>query len=379
MINEPKVVIEYLVNYDIEVTGTIDESISNPTNLTGDDSPIGKKGFHLNGGYYDETKGEDVGTLMNGTYTFYDANKMYNGLVGTAMSNANYTFDTDQYLTVSVTQPNTYIKSLFIYFDNVAGEIATKLSFSNPVPTDATNVNPATIYRNNKYIFMHSFGEDSTLTSVRVNFLEWSKRNATVKVLKIKTGYTAVYDPFTIRDIYYTRDKFSDTENLKFGVTIQEATFQINDYDGMIMDLYNSDLIFKNVQVNLYIDNVLEGSYIIDSKESNNTIDYWSFDCKDFAGIRMSDTLPALNIDVDSDNLPIPKPLTYFIDYAIGGIVNVIYESDELRNELSTTMVNVPFIRSGSTRENVLTMVCQIALLRMYSDKQGNLRIERGL
>lgn len=370
MINEPQIVIKYLLNYEISVTGTINQSISNPTNLTGDDDVLGKKGFHLNGGYYDASKGEDVGTLMNGSYTFYDENKMYNGLVGTEMSNENYTFDTPQYLTVSTVEPNTYIKSLFIYFDTTAGEIATKISFSNE---------PNKVYTNNKYVFMHSFGENSTLTSVTVNFLEWSKRNATVKVVKIKTGYTAVYDPFTIRDIYYTRDKFSDTENLKFGVTIQEASLQINDYDGMIMELYNSDLIFKNVQVQIYIDGVLENNFVINAKSSDNTIDYWTFDCIDLPGLRMSDTLNAVNIDVDSSGTPIPKSLKFFIDYAIGGVINVIYEDSELEQQLSTTMVKIPYIAGGKTREEVLTMVCQIALLRMYADKTGNLIISRGV
>lgn len=370
MINEPKVVIKYLANYELEVTGTIDESISKPKNLTDDDNISGKKGFHLNGGYYDSDLDEDVGTLMNGTYTFYDKDNMYNGLIGTSMSNENYTFDEPQYLIVSVTQPNTYIKSLLIYFDTTAKEIATKISFSNE---------PSTIYTNNKYIFMHSFGEDSTLTSVRVNFLEWSKRNATIKILKIKTGYTAIYDPFTIRDIYYTRDKFSDADNLKFGVTLQEASFKINDYDGMISDLYNSDLIFKNVQVQLYIDNSLEGLYIIDNKNSDNTIDYWTFDCKDLPAIRMSDTLNAMNIEVDENNVPIPKSLKYIIEYAIGGVINIVYENSELEEELDNTIINVPFISSGKTREDVLTMCCQIALLRMYSDKNGNLVIARGI
>lgn len=370
MINEPTVVIKYLVNYDIDVTGTIDQVISKPKNLTGDDDFIGKKGFHLNGGYYDKDTGEDVGTLMNGSYTFYDESQMYNGLVGTAMSNDNYTFDEPQYLTITTKEPNSYIKSIFIYFDTTAKEIATKMSFSNE---------PNKIYSNNKYIFMHSFGENSTLKSVTVNFLEWSKRNATVKVVKVKTGYTAVYDPFTIKNIYYTRDKFSDSDNLKFGVTVQEATFDINDYDGMIKDLYNSDLIFKNIQVQLYIDGVIEGNYIIDSKNSDNTIDYWSFDCKDYAGIRMSDTLSAINIEVDSSGVPIPKPLTYFIDYAIGGTINVIYEDNELKQELDNIIIKVPFMSGGKTREQVLTMCCQIGLLRMYSDISGNLVIARGV
>ena len=59
MINEPKIEIKYLIDYDLEVTGTIDKTISNPKNLTDDEYSFGKKGLHLNGGYFDETLQED--------------------------------------------------------------------------------------------------------------------------------------------------------------------------------------------------------------------------------------------------------------------------------------------------------------------------------
>lgn len=370
MINEPKIEIKYLIDYDLEVTGTIDETISNPKNLTDDEYSFGKKGLHLNGGYFDETLQEDVGTLLNGSYTFYDEKNMYNGLVGTVMSNDNYEFDENQYFTITTKEPETYIKSLFIYFDNIAGEIATKMSFS-----DAPNV----IYTNNKYIFMRSFGENSTLTSVTVNFLKWSKRNATVKVRKIKTGYTGIYDPFTINQLYYTRDKFSDAENLKFGVTKQEATIDIVDKNGMIMDLYNADLIFKNIEVRLYIDDILEGIYSITSKNSNNNTNIWTFDCQDIPSLRLSDIINPLNVEVDKNNNPIPKSLKYIIDYAIGTVINVKYADDDLEQELENIIIPVPFINGGQTREEVLTKCCQIALLRMYSDKYGNLIIDRGV
>lgn len=370
MINEPKIVIKYLVNYDIEVTGTIDETISNPTNLTDDEPVLGKKGIHLNGGYYDETNGEDVGTLLNGKYTFYDENKMYNGLVGTAMSNENYTFDEPQYFTISTKDPNTYLKSIFVYFDNIAGEIATKMSFSNE---------PNKIYSNNKYIFMHSFGENSTLTTVTLNFLQWSKRNATVKVKKIKTGYTAIYDPFTIKDIYYTKDKFSDTENLKFGVSHQEATLQILDKNGMIFDLYNSDLLFKNIEVQIFIDNVLENSVIITSKNSDNTTEFWTFDCQDYPSLKLSEIINPLNVPLDENNIPIPKSIKYIIEYAAGNVLNLKYKDSELEQELDNIMIKVPFINGGQTREEVLVKCCQIALLRMYADENGNLIIDRGI
>ena len=93
MDNSPKVVIEYLVNYDLIVSG-----LDNPFGLVSSDlNPLsnladinsqyaqtrGKKGLHLNGGSVDEVTGEVSGTLLDGTYTFYDnAEKSYNGIMG---------------------------------------------------------------------------------------------------------------------------------------------------------------------------------------------------------------------------------------------------------------------------------------------------------
>lgn len=370
MNNEPKIVIKYLVNYEINITGTIDEAQSDMSEISTDDKIIGKKGLHLNGGHYDEVKGEDVGTLLNGEYTLYKSEKKYKGILGTEMSNDDYGFDTPQYITVSLTDTNNKLKSLLIYFDNVAGEIATRLRFSNE---------PTKIYQNDKYVFMHSFGEDSDINSVTVYFDKWSKRNATIKLLKVKTGYTALYDPYTIKSMFYTRDKYSSIEDLKFGVSQQQATFEIFDADGVIKELYDTNLMFKNIEVYVYIDDVLDGTYVIDTKQSDNTIDYWTFDCKDLVSVGLSENIPVMNIELDADGVPIPKTIKQMIEYAVGGKANIIYEDNELISELENLVIKNPYVKYGQTREEFLVKCCQIALLRMYSDTYGNLLISRGV
>lgn len=376
MVNEPRVVIKYLQDYDIAVTGTIDSIISNTEFLTNDANVIGKKGLQLSGGYYDESNNEDVGSLINGQYTVFDDEIMYQGIMGTELSVDNeegyepYTFKNDQYIVVSTTEPNTYIKSIFIYFDKTAGEIATELSF---------DVEPGVVYHNNRYVFMHSFGENSTLTSVRINILKWSKRNSVFKIVKVKTGYTATYDARALRDIYYTKDKMSSPDNLEFGATIQEATIEINDYDNMIKDLYNFDLIFSDVQVQIFIGGMLEGTYIITEKQTDNMIDYWTFDCVDYVGAKLKDTINALNIELDNNDNIIPMSLKAIIEYIIGGVVTIKYQDADLEQELTTTIIQVPYLDGGQTREEALNKCCQIGLLRMYSDEEGNLIISRGV
>jgi len=430
MNNEPNVKIEYLVDYELTITSNFDHEFSNPININNDVVKIGKKGFHLSGGSVDEITKEVSGCIMDGTYTFYDENKKYLGLLGNSLSRNDYLFikssdytsytgaelqslvdnatssseetfdgycsessknfeadtvyrftlingsyeyyvlERNPYINIVMTQNNTYLKSIIIYFDNIANEYAKKIVFSD---------NSSKIYNNEKLLFMRSFGEESTLTENKIIFTEWSKKNSLAKILKIKTGLSVVYDTQSLQKVYYTRDKFSDVNDLKFGVSKQVADLEILDNDGFIKELYDKDLIFKNIQVRIYIDNMLEGSYIIEAKEGQNIVNYWSFDCKDIISLKLEEVLPLMNIPLDTNNDPIPKSLLYFIKYALQNSgINVIYDSG-LEDELDTIIIPIPFVNPKQTRYDLLLKCCQIGLLRIYSNNVGNLIISRGL
>lgn len=430
MVNNPEVKIEYLVDYELTITSNFDNGMSNPIDINNDNKKIGKKGFHLSGGSVDDITNEVSGCIMNGTYTFYDDVKKYKGLLGDSLSRDDYLFlkssdytsytgielqsivdnatssspstfsgycsedstnfdaetvykftlvddtyeydilERNPYINITMKQSNTYLKSLIIYFDNIANEYAKKIVFSD---------NPSKVYNNNKLVFMRSFGEDSELTSTKVLFTEWSKKNALAKILKIKTGLSITYDVYSLKKIYYTRDKFSDVSNLKFGVSKQVADLEILDNDGVIKELYDKDLMFKNIQVKIYIDGILEGSYIVDVKEGQNIVNYWSFDCKDILSLKLDEIIPLMNIPVDENNDPVSKTLLYFIHFALqNSSINTIYD-DGLEDELDNIIIPVAFVNPNQTRYDLLLKCCQVGLLRMYSNKFGDLIISRGV
>ena len=137
MYNEPQIEIEYLVDYELSVTNGEDfNELSDISNIDENISNLsGKKGFHLSGGTMDAISGEVSGVLLDGTYTFYKSNaKAYNGIIGNELSGQDYTFH-NQYIDISTTNENTYIKSIIIYFDptisvnSEVSEFATKMSF----------------------------------------------------------------------------------------------------------------------------------------------------------------------------------------------------------------------------------------------------------
>jgi hypothetical protein len=449
MKNEPKVEIEYLVDYELSFTygenwygGSELNQLSNIDNVNLKTTVIsGKKGLHLSGGSVDNS-GEVSGCLLDGTYTFYaNETNSYNGFMGNVLSRDDYLFikssdyvsktgneleliynsttkledeynyfctetsnntefiinrvynikwETSKYVKTIIEayqsiyfttkNENTYIKSLVVYFDPVCGEYATQMSFSEGINDNGDDnelYQGQTKIKNNKLVFMYNFGENSTLKSVVLNFEKWSKKNALYKVVKFVTGYTGIYTPYNITELSYTNNKFSDEENLKFGVSLQDSILKLYDNNGDIKTLYDNDMFFKNIQVNIYIDNILDGTFKLDTK-TGTTDNIWSFEMKDALSYKLNNKVMVLNVPIDSDGQPIPKSLNWIIKYVVGNSFTLIYD-DGLEAELEEIMIPVPFINGGQTQYDLLLKCCQIGLLRMFTDKNGNLNISKGV
>lgn len=99
MNNAPKVKIEYLVDYALNVASADTQNstknqLSNLTNINNQEKQIrGKKGLILSGGTISSTTNEVSGSLLNGTYTFFSKeNTDYNGFMGATLSRKDYTF-----------------------------------------------------------------------------------------------------------------------------------------------------------------------------------------------------------------------------------------------------------------------------------------------
>lgn len=311
MNNAPEVKIEYLVNYDLVISGQDGVSdlkssdlniLSDLTNINNQDAKLsGKKGFHFSSGAINDTTGEESGVLLNGAYTFYDdTQSAYKGIMGDSLSNDNYEFGTPQYITIRAKNENTYIRSLLIYFDpetsfidaegNNVIERASSVSFSNAKKydiesgesnVDAPEYNSIKPIPNTDNVFMWNFGQEGTLTEIRININKWNKKNSLMKILKIVTGYTGVYNKTNIMKLDFNINKTNDVEQLRFGVSSNECVVDVLDNDLMINTLYRKELIYKNVEVRISIDDVIQGMFYINEKNSKKGSNEWIFDCVD--------------------------------------------------------------------------------------------------
>ena len=376
MENAPKVEIKFLVDYELLFNNYSEKhDQSDMSNLNIDTNFKGKKGLHLCGGSVDDETGEVSGCVLDGTYTFYKSTSNgYKGYMGNCLSNNNYTFSTAQYIDFSTKYSGTYIKSILIYFDTVANEFPTELYFSNAKNENGSTVSKySSLYKikNNKTVFMYSFGEDSQITSIRLNISKWSKKNAFVKILKIKTGYTGVYDYSTLKSLKWDNDMFSDETELQFGISSNTASVEIFDNDDIIDELYAKNLIFQNVTMRIYIDGAYQGEFYIDTKNNERGSDIWNFECIDFFERIKDDIVPMMQIQ---NNMPLTKVISWVldkkgIDYEYAeGVYDVCY----------AYKIPQAYIKSQQTIYEVLLKVCQVGLLRIYVTN-GKLRITRGI
>lgn len=390
MNNAPQVKIQYLVNYDLEISGQNSVSdlissdlspLSDLSNINSQDAKLrGKKGLHLSGGAVDEVTGEVSGTLLDGTYTFYaDTQNAYKGIMGDELSNNNYEFDNPQYLTIKTKNANTYIRSLLIYFDPIASEYATEIYFSNAKKydiesgeiVDDTSFTSAKIYKNDRLIFLHNFGEKSTLTQIQINIKKWSKKNALMKILKIVTGYTGVYDKTSLMSFDFNINKTNDPQQLRFGVSNNTCSVDVLDNDLMIDTLYKKDLIYKNIQVQISVDGIIQGVFYVDEKSSKKGTNEWIFDCVDRLEALKNITCPMMSIA--------ERSIYEITNYVLSGIVsNVVWEKSAKEYCQSKT-IEKSYFKTGQTLYDLMLKCCQVGLLRIYIDRNDICKITSGV
>lgn len=390
MNNAPQVKIQYLVNYDLEISGQdgvsgLDTSdlnlLSDLSNINNQDARLrGKKGLHLNGGSIDEVTGEVTGTLLDGTYTFYsDSEKSYKGIIGNELSNDNYRFDSPQYITIKAKNDNTYIRSLLIYFDPIATEYATEISFSNAKkydPETDSEVDDITyisskVYKNDRLVFIHNFGENSTLKQVQININKWSKKNSLMKILKIVTGYTGIYDKTNLMKFDFTINKTNDAQQLRFGVSSNNCTIDVLDNDLMIDTLYKKDLIYKNIEVRIAVDNISQGVFYLNEKNSEKGSNEWIFNCIDKLEMLRNLKRPMMNIA--------DRSLYEIINYIISGLSLNIEWENEAKAYCENIRINKSYFEANQTIYNLLLKCCQIGLLRIYVDRNDKIRVTSGV
>ena len=380
-INSPKIEITYLADIELSYSAnTLSHELGRPSDVFSDKITVdgaevqkyGKKGFFLSGGSVNENTQEVSGCIMDGSYQFFDSKEKYPGILGNVLSGDDYTFASEQSITVSPKYTGSVIRDIVLVFDEVAGEYATHSRFSSE---------PNTTYRNNRLTFIKVFSSDIS-DSVKVIFDKWSKKNSLAKLKQIKTGITGEYDYRTIKSMDFSNEKISNEEEVSFSVTSQYCDISLIDKDGVIQSLHEASLIHDNIVAQIYLVDTaasgLEtktkiGEFVLQSYENEKGSSVWNF--------TLVDKLEKFK-DIVVEPHEVEKMTIYeVVNYALEriGFGSSISWGSSAEAHCKSVVIPNAWIEPNQYAFDVLCKCCEVGLLRIFIQPTGEVRIERGL
>lgn len=380
-INSPKIEITYLADIELSYSAnTLSHELGRPSDVFSDKITVdgaevpkyGKKGFFLSGGSVNENTQEVSGCIMDGSYQFFDSKEKYPGILGNVLSGDDYTFASEQSITVSPKYTGSVIRDIVLVFDEVAGEYATNIRFSSE---------PNTTYRNNRFTFTKTFSADIN-NSVRVIFDKWSKKNSLAKLKQIKTGITGEYDYRTIKSMDFSNEKISNEEEVSFSVTSQYCDIGLIDKDGVIQSLHEASLIHDNIVAQIYLVDTaasgLEtktkiGEFVLQSYENEKGSVVWNFSLVDKLERFKKEKIAAEEVASRTLYEIITKILNTI------GFKGAVSWSADAETFCKAKVIENSYIEPNQHAFDVLCKCCEVGLLRIFVQPTGEVRIERGL
>ena len=380
-LNSPKIEITYLADIQLSYTAnTLTHPLGRPSdifseNIIVDGNTIpkyGKKGFFLSGGSVDPVTQEVSGCIMDGSYTFFDDNEKYPGILGNVLSGDDYTFSSEQSITIKPLNDGSKIKNITLVFDEVANEYATHLIFSTE---------PNTVYRNNRLVFIKVLPTE-TSTPIKITFQKWSKKNSLAKIKQIKTGIKGEYDYQTIKSLHFSNEKITNEEETQFSVTSQYCDMSLIDKDGVIQSLHEASLIHDDIVAQIYLTNTDEagvvtrekiGEFNLQTYDNEKGSIVWDFSLVDKLE-RFKDIVVKAH---EIESMTIYEITNYVIE-AIG-FEDIISWDSEAESHCKSIVVPNAWVEPNQYAFDVLCKCCEVGLLRIFVNPDGFIRVERGL
>jgi hypothetical protein len=192
-----------------------------------------------------------------------------------------------------------------------------------------------------------------------------------MKILKIVTGYTGIYDKSNLMKFDMNVDKTNDTEQLRFGVSSNNCSVDVLDNDLMINTLYKKDLIYKNIQVQVSVDGITQGIFYINQKNSEKGSNEWVFDCVDRLELLKNIKRPMLPIE--------SRSIYTVMNNVLAGVVsNVVWEL-EAKQYCQEKVIPESYFKADQTLYDLMLKCCQVGLLRVYIDSTDVCKITSGV
>lgn len=298
------------------------------------------KGFQLSG------TTQNI-TLLNGNSTFFPE-KGYPGFISSAIR------DTTEYAYISFKILNSIPEYIYITFDTATGAYPYFLRITSGTKS-ITITNPGVIAQIPTAALNLTIG---ATVSVRMEL--WTMRYQSYKVLNISPRITAKEGIALIS--YKCSENMMDSNlNIAPGICEQYADITFYDKNKLFHQLALSGLLTDNDTVKIYEINdnneeVLVGSYLIDTWDIEATESDISIHARDISYILESLNISKLNVETRSVN--------DFLTIAFG---NLPWKYLDEATELRCYSIGIPNSwYAGGTVADLLNLICQIGMLRIY-------------
>lgn len=352
MANTSRVEITYAPTYIPSAVATISptddaSNVSNLDMLVNNTSPSSIKGFHISG--------DIKRSILDGSYAMY-AKEGYSGYCSKSISDAEGSIDLT--LTISPKSDDGWgkiPKYLTITFDKLEDAFPTEFIVSN-------SENTLKIAKINSFrtvcIDLDELHILSTKTKILVKFTKLSEPYSNLKIQQIAFAKAGVYTDNIIKKFRCSEQLLDTTFNINPCVITQYAEIVFKDKYGEFKKLANADALGDNLNVDIYIDNNLIGTYVTDewSVQAHNT--EVTLNCVD----------PSNVFDrIEVPRLPVQKrTLGDLLQIGFGCATVSWRYIDTETEQYCTSIVQHDSWLAATTLATYFKMVCMLGLIRIY-------------
>lgn len=312
-----------------------------------DQGSNGFKGFQLNS------------TPLNGSYKFYSP-EGYPGVITKQASDVYGKFD--PLIEINFVVTTDIPRIIWIGFDPACGEYATKFSIVQKAMGWQINVED-----NDASVVGVPMGPLAipTGTALTLQIHEWSRANASAKVVRISPYYKDTYTGKDLLDFLCSENLLDSNMTIQPGICEQYADISVYDRNNTLHACAYRDMLSEDHKVSIYahddstqLDHIL-GTYYISDWDINGSSTEVGISSIDISYIFDKINVPAVPIkDRTVDDM-----LTLFFGYAQD--VNWRYFDDETAEYCKSISTPNSWFRAGTLRE-LLSKICTLGMLRIY-------------
>lgn len=319
-------------------------NVSNKDSIIDAPEYEGYKGFHLaavSGKYPSD---------LSGSFKLY-SDSGYKGYCSKSISD-NYG---NLYVSFSITFNDIVPQIIAINFDKISQVYAKVITISNSQNNNKVEIYDNKIYR--RFIDISTLNIDAGATITLV-FTKINKQYSNLKITRLSFSLVGVYDDNIVTEMKCSESLMDTSFNISPTILEQYAELKFKDKYNEFKDLANAEMLNDNLDVNIYIDDILIGSYITDAWEITSTSNNVSLSCVDVSNIFDHIYVTLQNVaDRNIDDL---------LSIAFG-YTNKVYGYIDSDTEKYCKSIIVPNSwYKVSTLRDFLIKICVLGLLRMY-------------